>query len=58
MFIQALTLRDLLTGIPHDAAAIVVYVLLLAGILAVIRGSVHRDPPASAGPAGGDLPHG
>jgi hypothetical protein len=57
MFIEALTLRDLLTGIPHDGPAVFVYLLLLAGIVAVVRGSMQKNPPA-AGPHRGDLPHG
>lgn len=36
---DGLTLRDVVADIPHDAAAIFVYVLLLAALIAIALGS-------------------
>lgn len=48
-----LSLRDVLAGIPHDAGAVVAYVLLF-GLAAIIWIAGRPKPPA---PGGGDARH-
>lgn len=48
MFLQTLTLHDILVGIPHDGAAIFVYVLVLVSIGAIIKGSLKKSAPVTA----------
>lgn len=40
---DGLTLRDYLTDIPHDPAAILLYALLLAAIVFIVAGSRSRS---------------
>lgn len=53
---QGLTLEKLVANIPHDASAIVVYVMLLGSALLVWRAgrsrtrpSTHTEPPHQVG---------
>lgn len=47
MFLQSLTLRDLLVGIPHDGPAIFIYILVLVSVAAVIKGSTKQSVSAT-----------
>jgi hypothetical protein len=56
MFIEALTLREVVAEVPHDAASLLVYLLVLIAVVAVVRGSRSGR---RAGESGADsLPHG
>jgi hypothetical protein len=48
MFLQTLTLHDLLIGIPHDGPAIFIYTLVLVSVAAVIKGSMKKSEPVGA----------
>lgn len=46
-----LTLREVLSNLPHDAGAVVVFGLLSLFVGLTIAGSRRKGPPAAGGPA-------
>jgi hypothetical protein len=55
LVVQSLTLGTIIRGIPHDAAAIMGYIMVALFAAVLVLGSITRkkDPPGPTGSAGG-----